>query len=127
MHVACYCALLAGSGIVMQDYSALSARVLVYSQPDDYSGCSLTNPTVPERYKPKCKKGRVVIERHVLVGAGSTILPGAVLAEGVAIGAHSLVTKSCAAWRIYAGVPARKLRRRSQALLALEREHVESL
>ncbi len=127
VHLACYCALFAGSGIVMKDYSGLSARVLIYSQSEDYSGCSLTNPTIPERYKPKLEKGKVVLEKHVIVGANSTILPGTVLGEGAAVGAHSLVTRSCDAWWIYFGIPARKLRRRSKALLALEKELVESL
>jgi dTDP-4-amino-4,6-dideoxy-D-glucose acyltransferase len=126
VHLACYCALFAGSGIVMQDFSGLSARVLIYSQSDDYSGDSLTNPTIPERYKPKFKKEKVVIGKHVIVGTGSTILPGVVLAEGSAVGAHSLVTKSCEAWWIYFGIPARKLRRRSKALLEIEREFIKN-
>ena len=122
VHIASYCALFAGSGIVMRDFSGLSARVLIYSQSEDYSGNSLTNPTVPERYKPKFKKGKVVLEKHAIVGANSTILPGTVLAEGAAVGAHSLVTKNCEAWWIYFGIPAKKLRRRSKALLDLEKE-----
>jgi len=122
VHVACYCGLFAGSGIVMENFSGLSARVLVYSESDDYSGESLTNPTVPERYKPKMKKGTVVLGKHVIVGANSTILPGLVIAEGAAIGAHSLVTKNCESWSIYFGVPARRLRRRSRNLLELERK-----
>jgi galactoside O-acetyltransferase len=120
VHVACYCALFAGSGIEIGDFSGLSARVVIYSQSDDYSGNSLTNPTVPERYKPGLKKGPVVLGRHVIVGANATILPNVTLGDGAAVGAHSLVTKSCEAWWIYFGVPARKLRRRSKNLLRLE-------
>ena len=94
--------------------------MLVYSESDDYSGHSLTNPTVPERFRPRMSKGRAVFGRHVIVGAGSTVLPGVVLAEGAAIGAHSLVTKDCEGWWIYFGVPAKKLKRRSRELLALQ-------
>lgn len=127
IHISCYCALYADSGIVMEDFTTISGRVLIYSQSDDYSGHSLTNAMIPERYKPKFQKGRVVLKKHVIVGTNSTILPGSVLEEGAAVGAHSLVTKSCEAWWIYAGTPARKLRRRSKALLELEREFMHSL
>ena len=59
--------------------------------------------------------------RHVVVGAGSTNLPGVRHGEGAAVGAHTLVTKDCEAWWIYFGAPAKKLRRRSRELLALEK------
>ena len=122
VHLACYSALFARSGIVVEDFSGLSARVTIYSESDDYSGRSLTNPTIPERYKPGIQKGRVILKKHVIVGVNATILPGVILEEGVAIGAHSLVTKNCEAWWIYFGAPARKLRRRSPKLLDYERE-----
>jgi len=125
VHLGCYSALFGGSGIVMEDFSGLSARVLVYSESDDYSGHSLTNPTVPQRYRPRLHKGKVVFGRHVIVGANSTILPGVTLAEGAAVGAHSLVTKSCEAWWIYFGVPAKKLKCRSRELLELEKRFLD--
>lgn len=122
VHLGCFSALFGGAGIVMEDFSGLSARVLVYSESDDYTGHSLTNPTLPPRFRPRLSRGKVVLGRHVIVGASSTLLPGVVLGEGAAVGAHSLVTKSCEAWWIYFGVPAKKLKRRSRELLALERE-----
>ena len=126
VHVACYCGLFAGSGIVMEDFAGLSAHVLIYSQSDDYSGDSLTNPMVPERFKQKLRKGKVVLRRHVIVGAHSTILPGIVIEEGAAVGAHSLVTKNCEGWWVYFGAPARKLRPRSRKLLELEQQFLRS-
>jgi dTDP-4-amino-4,6-dideoxy-D-glucose acyltransferase len=126
VHIACYCALFGGSGIVMRDFTGLSARVTIYSESDDYSGHSLTNPIVPEHYKPTLKKGRVTLEKHAIVGANSTLLPGITLEEGAAVGAHSLVTKSCEPWWIYFGVPAKKLRRRSRELLEFEKQFLET-
>ncbi len=120
VHIACYCALFASSGIVLEDFAGLSAHVLVYSESDDYSGESLTNPNIPAQYKPGMTRGKVTIGRHVIVGAHSTILPGLELGEGAAVGAHSLITKNCEAWWMYFGAPARKLRRRKRNLLALE-------
>ena len=121
VHIACYCALFAGAGIVMKDFSGLSARVSIYSESGDYSGKSLTNPTVPMELKPDYKGGVVLIGRHVVVGTNSTILPGEILGEGVANDAHSLVAKSCEPWSIFAGTPAKRIKARSRDLLLLEK------
>lgn len=60
------------------------------------------------------------MEKHVIIGAGSVILPGVVLQEGVAVGAMSLVNKDCDEFTIYAGAPAKPIKKRSKNLLELE-------
>nr|VFJ43984.1 MAG: galactoside O-acetyltransferase [Candidatus Kentron sp. DK] len=120
VHIACHALLFGGAGIIMEDFSGLSGHASIYSESDDYSGHSLTNATIPGRFKPKYCRGPVTISRHVIVGANSTILPSVTLHEGVAVGANSLITKDCKPWRIYFGNPARKLKTRSRALLELE-------
>lgn len=125
IHVGCYSALYGGSGIIMKDFCGLSARGTIYSESDDYSGHSLTNPMIPDRFKPKLHKGQVVLGRHSIVGAGTTILPGVQLGDGVSIGAHSLVTKDCDEWTIYSGAPAKRLKKRSDRLLAFEKQFIQ--
>lgn len=120
IHIAAYCSLIGREKISMQDFSGLSSRVSVYSSSDDYSGASLTNPTVPEKYK-SVTHAPVVIGRHVIVGTGSVILPGAQLGVGSAIGALSLVTKNCDPFWIYAGYPAKKIKKRDDKMLLLEK------
>jgi galactoside O-acetyltransferase len=66
------------------------------------------------------KQAPVHLGRHVIVGAGSVVLPGANIAEACAIGALSLVSQPTAPWGIYGGVPARRLKERSRDLLAQE-------
>jgi acetyltransferase-like isoleucine patch superfamily enzyme len=127
VHIAPYCLLAGGEkGIVLEDFSGLAYKVQVFTQSDDYSGKSMTNPTVPAEYKNEVKK-EVVIKRHVIVGAGSMILPGVVLDEGTAVGAMSLVRKNTTAWSVYLGNPARKLKNRSQDLLELEKQYLSML
>jgi galactoside O-acetyltransferase len=126
IHISAYVALYGGSGIVISDFVALSARITVFSESDDYSGASLTNPMIPDKYKPGVKKGRVYIGRHVIVGVNSTILPGVTLGDGVAVGAHSLVSKSCEPWSIYFGCPAKRLKDRKKDLLELEKQFLKS-
>lgn len=121
VHVAVYTSLIGAGRITLGDFSNLSSRVSVYSSSDDYSGASMTNPTVPDRYK-QVQHADVQIGRHVIVGSGSVVLPGAVLEDGVAVGALSVVKGSCAAFGIYAGNPARRIRERRRDLLALEQQ-----
>lgn len=121
VHVGGYCFLSGGAGIALGDFSGLSQGVRIYSRTDDYSGQYLTNPTVPKEFTGGAS-GQVTLERHVIVGSGSVVLPALTIAEGASVGALALVTKSLAGWTVYAGAPARKLKPRSQHLLQLEQQ-----
>lgn len=125
VHIAHGCRVMAGrDGIRMQDFSGLAFGVTVFAQSDDYSGGSLTNPTVPKALR-DIRRGAVDIGRHVIVGAHTLIFPGVVLGEGGAVGAASVVKRSTEPWTIYAGSPARRVKERSKVLLTLEREYLE--
>ncbi|MGH8476704.1 MAG: acyltransferase [Methylococcales bacterium] len=126
VHIAAYCALFGTSGIKLDDFSGLSSRVTIYSVSDDYSGESLTNPTVPVKYR-KLDSRPVIVGRHCIIGSGAVILPGATLGEGVAVGAMSLVTQDLEPWNIYSGIPAKRIKKRSRALLRLENEYLNCL
>lgn len=126
IHIAVYSLLIGAARIVMQDFSGLSSRVSVYSSSDDYSGASMTNPTIAAEFT-HVVHGEVTIGRHVIVGAGSVVLPGVTLEEGAAVGALSLVTKDCKSFGIYSGVPARHIRPRQRHLLELEQRFLASL
>jgi galactoside O-acetyltransferase len=114
VHIACFTALYGTAGITIGSHATLSSRCAIYSVSDDYSGESLTNPTVPAEWKPGLVAKPVKIGDHVIVGTNSTILPGVTLGEGAALGAHTLASKDCEPWTIYVGSPARALRPRSQ-------------
>ena len=118
VHISSLCFLAGGAGIEMGDFSGLSHGVKVFSTSDDYSGRSLTNPTVPERFR-NTESAKVLIGPHSIVGANSVLLPGATLPEGVAVGALALVRGICEPWSIYAGTPARLARSRSREALGL--------
>lgn len=121
VHIAVYTSLIGAELIKISDFCNLSSRVSIYSSSDDYSGATLTNPTIPDKYK-NVRTASVLLERHVIVGSGSVILPGAILEEGVAIGALSLVNDNCSAFGIYAGNPARKIKERKRDMLDLEKK-----
>lgn len=118
-HVAVMCTIIGRGRVEIGDLSTLSGRVSVYSSSDDYSGAALTNPTVPEELT-RVDHNPVSIGRHVIVGAGSVVLPGAVLEDGVAVGALSLVKERLDAFSLYGGVPARRFGPRKHNFLELE-------
>lgn len=126
VHIAVFCNIAGGTeGVKLEDFSGLAYGCHVFSQSDDYSGRTLTNPTVPAAYKGETKKA-VLIGRHCIVGTNSLIFPGVHLGDGCAVGAMSMVTKSTEEWSVYSGIPAKKLKNRKRDLLDLERAYLNS-
>ena len=112
---------MAGTGrIEMHDFSGLSGRVSIYSSNDDYHGAALTNPTVPDEFR-NVTSAPVTIGRHVIVGAGSVILPGVTLHEGASVGALTLVRKDVAAFSMISGYGGMIVGERKRDFLELEK------
>jgi galactoside O-acetyltransferase len=122
VHIAAYSGLFAGEKITLENYAGLSSRVSIYASSDDYLGNGMTNPTIPSEFT-HVHNAPVLLQEHVIVGAGCVILPGATIGMGAAIGALSLVTGDCRPWTIYSGIPARPLKeRRSDIILRYQAE-----
>jgi galactoside O-acetyltransferase len=116
IHISAYAALYGSHGIIMEDFSQLSVRSVIFSEMDDLYGNHLAGPMHPYQ-KRSVKNGTVVIKKHAIIATNSTILPNLTVGEGSVVGAHSLVTKSLEEWGIYVGVPARRIKDRSKGLL----------
>ena len=123
IHISQFCGLYGGDeGIVMEDFSGLSAKCSVYAVSDDYSGLSMTNPMVPSQFKPGAVQKAVHIGKHAIVGCNSVVLPGVDIPEGTAVGSLSLVNKSLTSWSINAGIPAKKVTERRKDILEIEKK-----
>lgn len=125
VHIAAYSSLIGKEKIELSDFSGLSARVSIYSSSDDYSGKYMTNPTVPDKYT-GVHHIPVSLGRHVIIGAGTIILPGTVIEEGVAVNALSVVRGRCRKFGIYSGIPAKRISERKKNLLDLENRFTSS-
>lgn len=122
VHISAGVYLFAGeTGIDIGDYVAISSHSSVYAVSDDYLGNAMCNPTIPEQYR-KVEKARVIIEKHVLIGAGSVILPGVHLKEGSSFGSMTLINKDSKAWVIYMGTPMKEWKERKKMPLLFEKE-----
>lgn len=119
VHVAAHAFMSGAAGITVGDFVSLSQGTRVYSRNDDYGGEGMTGPTVPAAYV-RQTEAPVCFGRHVVVGAGSIVLPGVTIGEGSTVGALSLVKENLEPWGMYAGVPARWLKERRRDVLELE-------
>jgi acetyltransferase-like isoleucine patch superfamily enzyme len=126
VHLAVYSSVIGAGAITLSDFCNISSRVSIYSSSDDYSGMTMTNPTVPPEFT-GVSHADVSIGRHVIIGSGSVVLPGVRCGEGAAIGALSLVRDICQPFGIYAGVPAKLIRERRQDLLKLEQQYLSGI
>lgn len=122
VHIAAYTALYGGDkGINIHNFANISSRVSIYSINDDYSGDTMTNPMIPDKFK-NIQSEKVVIEKHVIIGSGCVVLPGVILKEGSAFGAMTFINRSSESWSINIGIPFKKIKDRSKKLLKLEKE-----
>lgn len=125
VHVAAYANIAGGSaGIILEDFSAVAYACHVLAQSDDYSGRTMTNPTVPREFRAE-RFEAVRIGRHSILGTQTVVLPGCHVAEGCSTGAQTVVTRPTQPWSIYIGNPAKRLGDRSKDLLDLERRYAE--
>lgn len=126
-HITPMCLIAGGEkGIFISNFCTLAYGVKVFSQSDDYSGETMVNSLISSKYKNE-KKESVILERQVIIGAGSIILPGVTLAEGCSVGAMTLVNRSTQPWGIYVGNPAKRIKERKQDLLELEKNFLEEV
>lgn len=125
IHIAPYCGIhgSGGGSVTFEDYSAISSGTTIYAGSDDYSGQFMTNPMVPIEYRNNIFS-HIRMGKHSITGVSCVILPGAELAEGVAVGAMSLVRGKTEPWGIYAGIPCKWIKNRSKKALLLEEEFV---
>ncbi len=125
-HVTAYCLLAGGeNGLFVGEFCTFAYRVSIFTQSDDYFGHSMVNSTIPSSFKME-KKASVCIHDHVIIGVGSTVLPGLLVAEGTSVGAHSLLTKSTEPWGIYYGAPAIRRKNRSRKILNVTQQFLKT-
>jgi len=120
IHISAYVALYGAMGIVLEDYSGISPKSIIYSAMDDFSGEYLIGPIHPE-YSINVTGGCVRISRFVQIGSNSVVFPNITIGEGAVIGACSLVNHNVEKWSINYGIPSKKYKERSRELLKFVR------
>lgn len=118
IHIGAYVALYGGMGIELEDYTGISCRSTIYSAMDDFGGDCLVGPIHDENLT-NVTGGKVVLRKFSQVGAHSLVFPSVEIGDGCVIGACSMVKQNTEAWKIYAGIPAIKIKDRSMKMAEL--------
>lgn len=120
VHIASFVSVTGSGEFEIDDFAGISSGCRVFTGNDDFSGGSLTGPTIPSSYRSPVRS-YIHIKKHVIIGANTVILPGVTIGEGAAVGANSLVKSNLDPWTIYIGSPVRAIRSRpSTRILELE-------
>jgi len=127
VHVGPFSFLSGPSGIILEDFSGISARVSIFSSSDDYTKDRLSGPTVPPEYT-SLISGEVKISKHCIVGAGSIVLPDLTIGYATTVGAMSLVNKSLDSEKFYLGIPVKMVsQRKSEKIKQYETDYINNL
>ena len=131
-HIGASCSMIGGSGkITIGSFVNIAPSCQIITASNDYKGGGLVGPAIPEEFADKPILKPVVIEDYVLLGCNTSVLPGAILPEGMATGAFSLVREQeYRPWSLYVGVPCqlhcprdgREIKRKAENLLQLAGE-----
>ena len=113
VHISPNCSIIGGanSKVIFEEHSGMAAGSRVIAGGADFNAGGLTNPQVPIEYRTEIYS-TVIFKKFAILGTNSVVLPGVVLGEGSVIGANSLVTSDTEPWTIYAGNPAKPIKKR---------------
>jgi acetyltransferase-like isoleucine patch superfamily enzyme len=115
VHISAGCKLIGGKGasIEILSFSTLAPNVVLSAGSDDYLS-GIASPLIPLSFKGNYKIGKIVLNKHCIVGTGSVVLPDVIFGEGACLGALSLANEYLSEYILYAGIPARKIKNRNK-------------
>ena len=108
-HIGASCSMIGGSGkIAIGSFVNIAPSCQIVTASNDYKGGGLVEPAIPVEYAGEPIIEPVIINDFVLLACNTTVLPGAILPEGMSTGAFTLVRKQdYMPWSLYVGVPAK--------------------
>jgi acetyltransferase-like isoleucine patch superfamily enzyme len=124
VHISAGCKIIGGKKafVEMKEFSTLAPNVALSAGSDDYIG-GIATPMVPMEFKGNAVIGSIILNKHCIVGAGSVVLPNVVFKEGACLGALSLANKQLDEYSLYAGIPAKFLKKRNkEEIIILEKK-----
>lgn len=118
IHIAAFVSLHGSGGgtITLKDHTSIASYSVVYAGSDNFNGDYFVGPMAPKGTQ-KIIFSDIVLEKYSQVCVRCTLLPGAYLAEGTVLQAHSLLYRKTECWSNYSGCPAEYKNERKRGLL----------
>lgn len=115
VHISSGCKIIGGKNayVEMCEFSTLAPNVVLSAGSDDYLS-GIATPMVPIEYKGDVKIGKIILNKHCIVGSGSVVLPDVNFEQGACLGALSLANKNLSEYTLFAGIPAKKIKLRNK-------------
>ena len=112
IHIAPSVTILGGANayLKMGNFTNIGSGGRIVCATDDFLQ-GLISPVVPVEHRTIINKP-IVFEDFATLGVNCTVLPGVTLKEGTIVGANSVVTKDTDPWMVYAGCPAKPIKKR---------------
>jgi acetyltransferase-like isoleucine patch superfamily enzyme len=126
VHISSGCKIIGGKNayVEMKEFSTLAPNVVLSAGSDDYLS-GIATPLIPIEYKGNVKIGKIILNKHCIVGACSVVLPDVVFEEGACLGALSLAKIDLEEYSLYAGIPSKFIKKRDkEEILRLENKFI---
>lgn len=113
VHLAPYTVIIGGkeAKLKMEHFSGIAAGGRIVCGGDNFTGGTLMNPQVPLEYRDPLVT-TVIFKAFSCIGVNTVVMPGITLAEGSVVGSNSLLTTNTEPWTVYAGSPAKPIKKR---------------
>jgi acetyltransferase-like isoleucine patch superfamily enzyme len=114
VHISPHVAVIGGrsSALIMEDFCVIGAGSKMVGGSELFLGEGLIGPFIPKEYHDTSIVAPIRLERFSGVMTNAVVMPGITMAEGSFLGANSLLKENTEPWTIYAGNPARPIRKR---------------
>jgi acetyltransferase-like isoleucine patch superfamily enzyme len=105
------------TSLVIGDFCFISAGAKLICGSEKFLGEGLIGPLIPDEYKDDQILEPIFLERFSGICANSVVMPGVTMAEGSILGANSFLKESTEPWTIYAGSPAKPIKKRKSEIM----------
>lgn len=109
IHIAPMVSIIGGaeSLLWMGNFTTIAAGCRIICKGDAHMGAGLVSPVIPEEYRDDVIGKQITMENYSSLGTNVILMPNVTIAEGVVVGANSLVTRPITKpWSVWAGSPA---------------------
>jgi acetyltransferase-like isoleucine patch superfamily enzyme len=96
----------------IDSFITISSGCRLVCNGETFSGEGLVGPFIPREYRDTLKCAPIRMRRFSGIASSVVVFAGCEIAEGSVVGAGSVLTRSTEPWTIYAGVPARPIKKR---------------